>query len=153
MKELETSMLEDALSRTHLADFDKFKQEKLDAMSRESTSFYTYIKDLMADRGITQQETFLMADISERYGYKLLSGEKRTRQRDVILRICYAAKLTLDETQRALRKYEMPELYVKNERDALIMIAFNERPGGIIEVNQLLKDHGMEPLRSSGVQE
>ncbi len=153
MKELETSILEDALSRTHLSDFDKFKQEKLDAMSRESTSFYTYIKDLMADRGITQQETFLMADISERYGYKLLSGEKHTRQRDVILRICYAAKLTLDETQRALRKYEMPELYVKNERDALIMIAFNERPGGIIEVNQLLKDHGMEPLRSSGVQE
>ena len=48
---------------------------------------------------------FLKADIPERYGYKLLSGEKHTKQRDVILRICYAAEFTLKETQRALRKY------------------------------------------------
>lgn len=36
----------------------------------------------------------MKADIPERYGYKLLSGEKHTRQRDVILRICYAAGLS-----------------------------------------------------------
>jgi hypothetical protein len=33
------------------------------------------------------------------------------------------------------------------------MIAFNERPGSIIDVNALLKEHGMEPLRTSGIQE
>ena len=95
----------------------------------------------------------MKADIPERYGYKLLSGEKHTRQRDVILRICYASELTLKETQRALRKYGMPELYAKISRDAMIMIAFNERPGSIIDVNALLKEHGMEPLRTSGIQE
>ena len=36
----------------------------------------------------------MKADIPERYGYKLLSGEKHTRQRDVILRICCAAGLS-----------------------------------------------------------
>lgn len=95
---------------------------------------------------------FLNADIPERYGYKLLSGEKHTKQRDVILRICYAAELTLEETQRALKKYEMPELYAKLPRDALLMIMFNERPGSIIDVNALLKENGMEPLRTSGIQ-
>ena len=47
----------------------------------------------------------------------------------------------------------MPELYAKIPRDAMIMIAFNERPGSIIDVNSFLKNNGMEILRSSGVQE
>ena len=94
-----------------------------------------------------------MADIPERYGYKLISEEKHTRQRDVILRLCYAAHFTLDETQQALRIYGMPELYARFERDALLMIAFNERPGSIIEVNAFLKSHILPPLRTTGVQE
>jgi hypothetical protein len=47
----------------------------------------------------------------------------------------------------------MPELYAKIPRDALLMIAFNERPGSIIDVNALLKENGMEALRTSGIQE
>jgi hypothetical protein len=128
-------------------------QNNKDSMLSDATSFSTYIKSILRKKGITQQVAFLKADIPERYGYKLLSGEKHTRQRDVILRICYASELTLKETQRALRKYDMPELYAKIPRDTLIMIAFNERPGSIIDVNALLKEHGMEPLRTSGIQE
>ena len=109
-------------------------------------------KNIFSEKKLTQQLVFLRADIPERYGYKLLSGEKRTRQRDVILRICYAAEMSLAQTQRALKKYEMPELYAKLPRDALLMIIFNERPGDIIEVNEILKEHGMEPLRTSGLQ-
>ena len=47
----------------------------------------------------------------------------------------------------------MPELYAKIQRDALIMIAFNERPGSIIDVNSFLKKNGMDILRPSGVQD
>ena len=72
---------------------------------------------------------------------------------NMILRICYAAECTLEETQKALRKYEMPQLYAKVPRDALLMIIFNERPGSIIDANALLKKNGMEPLRTSGMQE
>ena len=125
----------------------------MESMNTSTSSFSFYIKDILSKKGITQQTVFLKADIPERYGYKLLSGEKHTRQRDVILRICYSAELSLDETQRALKKYQMPELYAKIPRDALIMIIFNERPGSIIEVNAILKKNGMEPLRTSGVQE
>ena len=55
--------------------------------------------------------------------------------------------------KRALRKYEMPQLYAKILRDAFLMLIFKERPGGIIEVNELLSKNGMEMLRTSGVQE
>ena len=100
-----------------------------------------------------QRDVFLWADIPERYGYKLISEEKRTRQRDVILRICYAAEFTLEETQRALRIYEMPLLYEKIPRDVVLMVCFGDRPGSVNGVNAALKGHGMEELRSSGVQE
>ena len=52
-----------------------------------------------------------------------------------------------------MKKYGMAELYAKYERDALVMIAFNEKPGSIIEVNTMLKEHGLAPLRTSGVQD
>ena len=122
-------------------------------MNPEQNEFSEYIKDLLKEKKITQQMVFLKDDIPEKYGYKLLSGEKHTRQRDIILRICYAAEFTLEQTQRALRKYEMPQLYAKIPRDALLMLIFKDRPGGIIEVNELLSKNGMEMLRTSGVQE
>ncbi len=153
MQEKDTMMLENSLEKIHLSDYSKFIDDNKSSMISEATSFSTYIKDMLAMKKITQQSVFLKADIPERYGYKLLSGEKHTKQRDIILRICYAAELSLQETQRALKKYGMSELYVKDRRDLLIMIAFNERPGSIIDVNELLKENGMEPLRTSGLQD
>lgn len=153
MSEKNTKELAEVLGRTHLSEFDKYCNENKQSMNLDKDSFYVYIKDILCQKKIKQQTVFLKADIPERYGYKLLSGQKHTKQRDVILRICYAAELSLEETQRALKKYEMPELYAKIPRDAFLMIIFNERPGTIIDVNELLKANGLEPLRTSGVQD
>ena len=153
MEEKSTKELENVLQSTHLSGFEAYCKNNKESMVTDSVDFSVYFKDLFKEKKITQQEVFLRADLPERYGYKLLSGEKKTRQRDIILRICYAANFTLAQTQRGLKKYGMSELYAKIPRDALLMIAFNERPGGIIEVNELLKENGLEPLRTSGVQE
>lgn len=153
MKEKNTKELNEVLGKTNLSDFEKYCAENKESVSDSSEVFSIYVKNLLQEKKLTQQYVFLQADIPERYGYKLLSEEKRTRQRDVILRICYAAKFSLAETQRALKKYEMPELYAKVPRDALLMIAFNERPGSILDVNDLLNQKGLQPLRTSGVQD
>lgn len=153
MREKDTRDLSQVLQGTQLEGFDQYLQENRESLSEDSEAFSVYIKGLLARKGITQQAVFLKADIPERYGYKLLSGEKHTRQRDILLRICYAAEMTLEETQSALEKYEMPALYPKRPRDALLMLIFRERPGSILDVNALLKKHGMEPLRTSGLQD
>lgn len=153
MKEKNTKELNEVLGKTHLSDFEKYCAENKESVSDNAEAFSIYVKNLLQEKKLTQQYVFLQSYIPERYGYKLLSGEKRTRQRDVILRICYAAKFSLAETQRALKKYEMPELYAKVPRDALLMIAFNERPGSILDVNDLLNQKGLQPLRTSGVQD
>ncbi|MBQ8280039.1 MAG: hypothetical protein IJZ23_09390 [Roseburia sp.] len=153
MNEKDTNELVSALKSTHLNDFSQYCKANKESMMSDDKVFSVYFKELFREKGISQQTVFLKADIPERYGYKLLSGEKRTKQRDVILRICYAAGFTLEETQRALKKYEMPELYAKIPRDAMLMIIFNERPGSVLDVNELLKENGMEPLRTSGTQD
>ncbi|MBP3593697.1 MAG: hypothetical protein J6J44_04160 [Lachnospiraceae bacterium] len=153
MNEKSTIELEQILGSTHPKDFEAYCVSNKESVNGDELAFVEYFKSLFKEKCITQQMVFLKADIPERYGYKLLSGEKHTKQRDVILRICYAAEFTLKETQRALRKYGMPELYAKVPRDALLMIAFNDRPGSILEVNELLQKNGMQPLRTSGIQE
>ncbi len=153
MGEKNTQELENILGSTHSKNFESFCESNKNNLIDEKDAFGTYVKDLFKARGITQQNVFLKADIPERYGYKILSGEKRTKQRDIILRICYAAEFTLEETQKTLKKYEMPQLYAKIPRDALLMIVFNERPGNIIDVNELLKKNSLNPLRTSGLQD
>lgn len=152
MEEKRSDELYDILKKSSISDYDKYVQANKSSMN-EDEAFSIYIKNIIQTKKMTLQKVFINADIPERYGYKLLSGEKHTRQRDVILRICYAANMTLEETQRALRKYEMPELYPKNPRDSFLIIAFNKRPGSIIELNSLLKEKGLETLRTSGFQD
>lgn len=154
MNEKSTGDLEKELLSAYPKDIAAFiaknKDEMIDSNSR---SFTDYMSRTIKEKGLQKQDVFLQADIPQGYGYKLLSEEKHTRQRDAILRICYAAGFNLDETQHALKLYRMEELYARVSRDALIMACFNNRPGSIIEVNELLLKNKMEPLRSSGIQD
>lgn len=148
-----TRELEEILENTHTGTYDQYCRTYEDSLLPSLNPFGVYLKECLKNNHITQQQAFLQAQIPEGYGYKLLSGEKKTRQRDVILRICYAGKLTLAQTQQALKKYEMPQLYAKIPRDALLMICFNDRPGSIIQVNEQLCRYQFEPLKSSGMQD
>lgn len=145
------SKLEDKLNGVHVDNIADFFKENKEEMINDEYAFANYMRQKFKEKGVSQQEIFLYADIPERYGYKIISQEKHTKQRDIILRICYSAEFTIEETQKALRIYGMPELYAEFQRDALIMVIFKDRPGDIIEVNTVLKRNGMKPLRSSGM--
>ena len=142
--------LEERLKGLRMRDIEQFLEDNKKEMLKEERAFADYMRAKIKEKGLSQQDVFLKADIPERYGYKLISQEKHTKQRDIIIRICYAAGFTLDETQRALHLYQMPELFPEFARDAMIMVAINDRPGSIIELNMMLKRNGMDPLRSSG---
>ena len=145
-----TNKLEEKIIKVHVDTISEFFEENKEEMINDDYAFSEYMRQIFKDKGVHQQDVFLYADIPERYGYKLIAQKKHTRQRDIILRICYSASFSLDETQKALRLYGMPELYVEFPRDALIMVIFKDRPGDIIDVNSLLRKNGMKPLRSSG---
>lgn len=142
--------LEERLLEVHMDGIMQFFEDNKEDFIDDEYAFAKYMRLKFKEKGVSQQDVFLYADIPERYGYKLISLQKRTKQRDIILRICYSAKFTIEETQMALRLYDMPELHAEFPRDAMIMVVLKDRPGDIIEVNTLLRGNGVKPLRSSG---
>ncbi len=150
MREKKTEELIQILKSTHLGNFQDYYEKNKDSMYSEATSFQVYVKNLAVEKKMTLRQIFIKAEIGEGYGYKLLSGEKRTRQRDVIIRLCYATEMSLEEAQRALKKYGMLELYAKNPRDAFLALLFRERPGDLQKVNELLEENGFDKLQACG---
>ncbi|MCD7755167.1 MAG: hypothetical protein LUJ09_02345 [Firmicutes bacterium] len=150
MEQKSTEELEKILQGTHTCQVDTYLENNADSLLDTERPFSSYMRRMIKKAGKSQQQVFLAADIPERFGYKLLSEEKHTKQRDYILRICYAAGMTLEETQHALTLYGMGQLYARIPRDAVLMVAFNCRRGSVLEVNALLAAHGMEPLRTCG---
>lgn len=114
--------------------------------ARGTPTFVQYMDELLAGKGLKRQEVLLRADLPQKYGYKLLTGESHTTDRDKLLRICLALELNLKQTQRALRLYGMSELYPKNARDVLLIAAIGRRQWDIHELSRELMEAGLEPL-------
>ena len=145
MPDLRTSDLERELSSPYAED-KKYLSDNASEMYCGEGTFAAYMRSLFKAHNTKPQIVFSRGDIPLRYGYRLISGEKHTRQRDVILRICFAADFSVDETQRALQIYGMSRLYARYPRDAVLIFALEHKISDISEINELLKTHGMNPL-------
>ena len=141
-----TDRLNEVLKSARPDDISKYLDEHSESILPESGAFSEYVRSLIRGNGLTQQEVFLGADISEKYGYKLISGEKHTIQRDYIIRICIAGCFSLEESQKALKLYGMSPLYARFPRDSVIMVAINNRIHDVNAVNDLLRKNGLDEL-------
>ncbi|MCR5371675.1 MAG: hypothetical protein K6E83_13295 [Clostridium sp.] len=144
-----TGTLTEILKGTKPEEAGSYLSEYSDELLEKDRPFAAFMRKTLKAHGLRQQEAFLAADISEGYGYKLLAEEKHTRQRDTVLRLCLGGRFTLTETQRALKICGMSPLYPRSPRDAVLIIALNTGIYRIPEVNALLEEHGMEPLRAT----
>ena len=148
-----TKRLTEVLRRTHPEEAGRVLEEYAEKLVPGEGAFSEYVRAVIKRRGCTQQGVFRMADIPERYGYKLVSGEKRTNRRDILLRLFLAAGFSLEEVERALKLYGMAELYPRFPRDAVLMIAFNSGMRDPYSVDELLEKHGEAPLARCGSEE
>lgn len=153
MAKKSTDELENILEQTSTTNIDAYLAQNAESLLSEEKPFSAYMHEMLRKYGKTQQEVFLQADVPERFGYKIISEDKHTKQRDTILRICYATGMTLEETQKALILYGMAPLYARISRDAVLMVAFNQHKGNILDVNALLSAHKLPTLKTSGLQE
>ncbi|MBQ8996194.1 MAG: hypothetical protein IJ091_10310 [Oscillospiraceae bacterium] len=146
MEERTTEKLNELLKKTRPEDLEAYLDQNKEQLRKEELPFPVFIREKFREKGIKQQEVFLASDIPEGYGYKLISGEKHTKQRDVLIRLCLGAHFTLRETQQALRLYGMSPLYSRIPRDCVFIISFNRKVYDVQEVDQLLQENQFEPL-------
>jgi hypothetical protein len=137
---------EKQLLRITPAEFPAFLKRREGELIRGERPWAAYMRAKFKEKGVLQQEVFLAADLSERYGYKLIAEEKHTTQRDVILRLCLAAQFRLDETQEALILYGMAPLLGRIPRDAAFIVAFQNRICDIHDVDAILRENDLPPF-------
>ncbi len=141
----DTAYMEQLL-RTRPEEFRSFLEEHGDSLIRSPRPFADYMRRKFIEKGISQQDVFLAADLSERYGYKLISEQKHTARRATILRICRAAQFRPEEVQEALTLYGMAPLHGRIPRDMAFLVAFAGRVYDIHEVDAILRENDLPPF-------
>lgn len=146
MQELIEKRTEDLMNTLHGAGPGEMQAYLQENFTHGQPTFAGYIDRLLEEKGMKRQEVLLRANLPQKYGYKLLSGESHTTDRDKLLRICFAMELTLKQTQRVLKLYGMNELYPKDKRDVVLIVALGRRQFDIDSISEELQDQGMAPL-------
>ena len=141
-----TGQLMNVLKSVEITEIESFSKDHIP----KTPSFAAHMDEFIAANRSNRREIIRKADFPEKYGYKLLSGENRTSERDYILRFCIALGMNLKETQRTLELYGMRPLYPKDKRDMVLVVAINHGKDNVDEVNELLERHGCQPLKRSG---
>ncbi len=147
-----TGSLEKTLQKAKPDDLVQFFTDQQTALIRTERPFMAFMSGIIKARGLTRQAVLLAADLPEKYGYRLLEEDRHSRKRDVYLRLCYAAGLSVREAQQALRLAGHEKLYARIPRDAALIVAFNEGLN-VDAVNELLRRYGFEPLKTCGENE
>ena len=79
--------------------------------------------------------------------YNILNGDKKNPGRDKVIALCIGAEMNYSQTQRGLEIAKAAPLYPKDERDVRIAVAINKGIRSVTEVNLLLDQCGVEPLK------
>lgn len=105
-------------------------------------NFAEYFNDYIAYKRLELPDIMVKSGISRNYFYNILNGD-RNPGRDKIIALCIGAGMNYDETNRALKIAGTGILYPKNERDARIGIAINNRIASVLELNLILEREGL----------
>lgn len=110
------------------------------------SSFQEYFNDYIVRNQLDLSQIKERSGISRNYIYNILNGDRKPG-RDKILALCIAAGMTFSEINKGLRIAGEGTLYPKNERDARIVIAVNNRINNIVELNLLLEEAGLDLIK------
>jgi hypothetical protein len=141
-----TNELNDLLENMKPDQLDSYLKDNSKYMADEKKAFYYYMKDVLDEKNIKLKDVYSFAGVTESYGSKIVTMEKHTKDRDLIIRLCLAGHFNWDETNRALKLYGLSELYAKDPRDACIIVAVNNRIFDMYEIDEMLMKQGLKKL-------
>ncbi|WMJ81758.1 helix-turn-helix transcriptional regulator [Clostridium sp. MB40-C1] len=106
--------------------------------------FCSYVTSILEEKNIKKSKLIELSNLDRTYAYQILNGTKKP-SRNKILQLCIAAKLNIEETQKALTLGNVGQLYPKDPRDSAIMFSINKRLN-LIDTNDLLGQLNLDYL-------
>ena len=146
MQKKSTNELNDLLENMKPDQLDSYFKDNSKYLADDKKAFYYYMKDVLDEKNIKLKDVYSFAGVTESYGSKIVTMEKHTKDRDLIIRLCLAGHFNWDETNRALKLYGLSELYAKDPRDACIIVAVNNRIFDMYEIDEMLIRQGLKKL-------
>lgn len=103
-----------------------------------------YLLELLNAKGLSRADVIVKTGLDKAYAYQIFAGI-RNPSRDKLITIALGIDLSEDETQELLRLAGHRELWVKDERDALILFAIRHKLS-LVDVHTELERYGLDPL-------
>ena len=116
---------------TNIEDYLRSNQKNL-----VRHSLPEYLCSLLSCKKLRKADVVRGSLLSRAYVYQIFSGEK-SPSRNTLLALAFGLRLSDEETQALLKN---PELYARDERDAIILFAL-QKGKTIFEANTLLFEH------------
>ena len=104
-----------------------------------------YLDKLLAEKNLTKKEVIERSGLNREYAYHIFSGLKKNPSRPKILALAMAMGLNLEEVQYLLRYAGLGLLYPRNQWDAIIISAV-EQKFNVAQTNELLYRLGEKTL-------
>lgn len=145
MREKTTSELDELLKNMKPKQLTDYYKENRSYMVEQRTFSY-HMKNTFNSKNIRLKDVYVAVGVTESWGSKILSMEKHTTNRDLIIRFCIAGHFSIDETNKALILYGMNSLYARNERDACLIMMIHNRIFDFYEIDTILEEHNLKKL-------
>ena len=104
-----------------------------------------YLEKLLTEKNLAKKEIVERSGLNREYAYHIFSGLKKNPSRPKILAIALAMELNLDEIQYLLRYAQLGALYPRNQWDAVIISAVEQKLS-VAQTNELLYQLGEKTL-------
>ena len=104
-----------------------------------------YLDKLLTEKNLTKKEVIERSGLNREYAYHIFSGLKKNPSRPKILALAMAMGLNLEEVQYLLRYAGLGLLYPRNQWDAIIISAV-EQKFNVAQTNELLYRLGEKTL-------
>lgn len=126
-------------SVTNIEDFLAKNKEHLlkDSLSE-------HLNALLVQKGVKRADVVRGSLLDRAYVYQIFSGEK-IPSRDKLIAIAFGLCLSDEEAQKMLKLSGNRELYLRDQRDVLILFALQQKKN-IFWVNELLCSHSFMAL-------
>lgn len=148
IESIDTKDLEDEILSKNMDNIQAMLNDDKNKLVDEvtKTEFSDYVKDIIDKKGFKIKDVIHNAYLSESYGRHIIGGQVKCKDRDNILKICIGGNFDILETNRALKLCGLAPLYAKNKKDAIIMVAINNKKYDIDYINDLLIENNLEAL-------
>ncbi len=103
-------------------------------------SLAQFLNELLIKKNIDKARAIENANLNTQYGYQIFAGQKNP-SRDKLLQLAFGMGLDLKSAQRLLNIAGVSELYPRNQRDSIIIFAFNNSLS-LMECEELLEEMG-----------